>query len=573
MNNLKRRQTYLSLDIGSQHTRSWLFSNQSSLFELIGHTETQTTIAGGSDLLTGVWRACENLERLTGYHLLDYQGKLMVGQINQEETVAKVGISTSAGPRIRTVLVGLSQASTIKQLKKLSSLFYTEIIDAISLDNCKNTTQQLERLMTSNPELIIIAGGEEQGAFRPLIGMIENIRMVYHELPQITKPQIVYAGNSTLHQFLVKTLEAGSDLHLSPNIQPVVGQVNIAAAWNAMLAAYERIQLNRLRGLSELKRLTNSTIVPTAFSIGRTLRYLDEITKKSKGVVAIDVGAGSTMLLASRADQFISILNRTAVDLDVGEKICQWSSFPLDIESASTYMHNKLLHPGFMPASVEDLAIEHAWTRVRLIDTLSKAADLYSEVDYQSTSGLRSTFEPVILSGESLLNVPEKSQAFLMAIDSLQPTGITTIVEDTHLILSALGTQVNNEPLLPVQVLDSNIFNNLGTVISAESPEKSGEVIMNIEIAHEDGSRETHLLKKGHLNRFELKPGKKAKIYLAPEPQTDIGMGRRGLGGWVTVVGGEVGVIVDTRGRPIELPTTTEKRAETIRNWIWEMVG
>jgi hypothetical protein len=566
-------RSLLSLDIGSQHTRAWLYDNTSGNYQLVGSGEAQSTIAGGENLLSGVWRACERLQDGTGRRLLDHNGRLIVGQESPDKGVEKVGLSLSAGPRIKTALIGLTDKSSLTGIRKLASLFYTEETALLSLSDGLDATHQLESLMQADADLIILAGGDNQGASKPLVAAVENIRLVYSHLPRLYKPQIVYAGNHALLEGITKLLDAGDDLHLAPNIHPEFGMEDLIGAWGAMLDAFERIRLQQLSGLQELKTMLGVRIIPTAFAMGRMVRYLDQISKVDKGVMALDVGAGSTMLVASKSSKFTTMLTRTLIGVDVGEKTCYWSSFPLDVESVTEYMLNKSLHPAFMASTLEDLAIEHAWTRVRLQDAFAKTADLYKDFGYDPDEGLNDVYEPIILNGESLTNVPTIGQQFLMVLDGLKPHGITTLVLDKEQILASLGSLAEIEPVLPVQILDNGVFKNLGTVICAESPAKEGQKIMSIEIAREEEEREIHEIKKGSIKRYDVKPGTKARIYLAPELETDVGMGHEGLGGWVSVSGSEIGVVIDARGRPLNMHGSTEARSEIIRNWLWELGG
>jgi len=69
----------------------------------------------------------------------------------------------------------------------------------------------------------------------------------------------------------------------------------------------------------------------------------------------------------------------------------------------------------------------------------------------------------------------------------------------------------------------------------------------------EEGREQLEVL-QGKLKRIELPRDQRTRIYLSPKEVTDVGMGLPGLGGWVTVPGSMVGVVIDGRGRPLALP-------------------
>jgi len=353
-------KSFLSLDIGSQHTRAWLFDNEGGEYKLKGGSEAQTTIAAGMNIQEGVWDAMVHLQEVTGRRLLAHNGKPILNQDNPNMGVEQAAICISAGKPIKTALFGLTDKASLAGLRRLSNFFYTEETLLLSLQSGLNAMDMLEELVESNADLIILAGGTEQGAEKPLRSILENIRIYYHSHPRLFKPQIVFVGNTSLKEMVIKELEAGQDLHVADNIQPIYDQFNLSVAWDAMLTAFERIRLFQINGLQELRQTFNTKIFPTSYAMGRIVRYLSKTSKGGKGVTALDVGAGSTTLAAAQNENFIGTLTHTPIGLDTGEQVSTWSSIELDVETATTYMQNKKLHPAFMPATLEDLAFEHA---------------------------------------------------------------------------------------------------------------------------------------------------------------------------------------------------------------------
>ena len=56
-------------------------------------------------------------------------------------------------------------------------------------------------------------------------------------------------------------------------------------------------------------------------------------------------------------------------------------------------------------------------------------------------------------------------------------------------------------------------------------------------------------------------------LELNPHRRVDIGFGGRGRGGRLKVVGGKLGVVIDARGRPLQLPKQPESRIELLNRW------
>jgi hypothetical protein len=109
---MEKRRT-LSVDIGSQNTRAWLFEQREEGYALVCSAVAETSAASGQDLRGGVNRALEALQEKSGLRLLDLQQKL----IRAEEGVGACGLSLSAGKPIRTVLAGISDTYSLAALQ------------------------------------------------------------------------------------------------------------------------------------------------------------------------------------------------------------------------------------------------------------------------------------------------------------------------------------------------------------------------------------------------------------------------------------------------------------------------
>jgi len=562
-----QNKTYLSVDIGSQRTRAWLFQNQAGNYAFVGSATDQTTASAGQDIRIGILRALQKLQRTSGILLLDPDQKPLQGS----DGLDGMALTLSAGKPIRTVLIGTSDAVSLASLRRLVDLFYTQVVLEINLQDGLNATAQLEKLMQADADLFVISGGVNNGAVRPLQGALDSLRIVSHSLPRIIRPQIVYAGNESLAEYAREELEAGDDFHLAGNIHPHPDVENLSAAWPAMLSAFATLKRQQLTGLAAFEQEWGCQVLPSAFAMSRIVRLLDRINPSGKGTLAMDVGSGSTLLMAAHGDEFIGTISRPPISNDIGEETCRWSSLPIDAEIAGVYMLNKKLHPAFLPYTLEDLAIEHAWTRVRLRYALQHTLELFPEFEYDPEIGLMTPYEPILLSGESLIRVPAAHQTLLMALDGIRPHSITTFALDQQQVLAALGALAEIEPMIAVQMIDAGIFSNLSTVITADSPQRLGKPLLSLEVDRREAGREKMEMHKGELKRIVPSEQGCTRIYLSPNEFTDVGMGYIGLGGWVTVPGSQVGVVIDARGRPIELPDEKEKRSAAIYDWLWEL--
>jgi hypothetical protein len=237
------------------------------------------------------------------------------------------------------------------------------------------------------------------------------------------------------------------------------------------------------------------------------------------------------------------------------------------------YIYNKTIYPGSLPCTAEDLAIEQALARQVIQAAVTLSTRSFPKHAGRSTGGTLPWFEPVLAGGSVISNAPSPAHSMLILLDSLQPTGVTTMVLDQSDLAAPLGAAANLNPILVVQVLESNAFLSLGTVISPVAEVRPGTPILRLRVIYESGDETRLEIKQGTLESVPLPMGQSAQLHLQPLHRADVGMGGPGIGGNVRVMGGSLGVVIDARGRPLRLPTDLGRRRELFRRWNWTLGG
>ena len=70
----------------------------------------------------------------------------------------------------------------------------------------------------------------------------------------------------------------------------------------------------------------------------------------------------------------------------------------------------------------------------------------------------------------------------------------------------------------------------------------------------------------GEIKLIDLGVGEKLEAKLSPAKKVDLGDGP-GKEMSVSLTGGQVGVIFDTRGRPLKISTNEEERIRSLKTW------
>ena len=97
-------------------------------------------------------------------------------------------------------------------------------------------------------------------------------------------------------------------------------------------------------------------------------------------------------------------------------------------------------------------------------------------------------------------------------------------------------------------------------------PVKQGAHCVSVKIEKPDGTSEEKSLVFGEMAVVTLDPGVKARATIRPARGFDMGMGK-GKEITTDINGGAVGVIIDARGRPLNLPAARDERVRKLKEW------
>jgi hypothetical protein len=564
--------SYLSIDISRTDTRAWIFENQSGSFELVAHAVTPTFSGLDHSLTDVIDKVILELEEKAGLNLQSTAKRFYIETDRNIPGLRGVGLTMSIGKPIRVVLVGISEKYSLEPLRRLVRFYNTEIVLEICLQNEPNISLQLEKLTSTAFDLLILTGGVDGGPEKALRAVISNLRLLVQLRGSANRPQIVYAGNQSLADYTKMEIDAGDDLHIAGNIQPESGREDLSFASKALVKAISRLRLKEFPELQGLIEQPKVNFLPGEFARARMDHWLEQTQTNAKSVLQLHLEPDHAHAISIQHGTRMGFWQNNQVDEDTISAVLAQSDQSIERTTAAAYLANRELHPGFVPVTIEEMSLETAWMSVRIRRLLSEMATLYDDFRYDDRIGLMDDFEPILLSGASFERLPSARHTFMVAQDGILPHGITTFVGDDYQVITALGALAEFDPLLPVQIVDSDVFSGLATVINVDSPVAAGQKVLQLEVDEGYGeAREHYQVYQAELKRFETVPGNDLRAYLAPEPESDIGMGLRGLGGWVNARASNLGLVVDARGRPCFLPVDEKSRHEARRDWLWNL--
>lgn len=563
-------QSVLALDIGTVNTRALLFDVVAGQYHLIASTSVPSTVyAPYGDATEGVHQAVTRMETITGRVLLDSSTFLIVPSRADNSGVDQVIVTVSAGPDLRMVTAGLLPDVSLESAQKLAAASYGQVVDSIGLNDRRRTEAQLDAILRAQPDLVIIAGGTDNGATRSVLKMVDLIALVCRLLPHARRPEVVFAGNPALEKRVQDTFNGLAALHCAPNLRPGIDVEDLRPAQDVLAHATGKIRLRQIGGLQRLSSLTGSDPVPTAYAFGQVMRFLSRIYANNKCVLGVDVGGSATVLAAAVGGRLAMHVQRPA-GMSAGlnqlleqgriEDIIQWLPMHVTDESVRDYLWNKTLFPSSLPLTSETLAIEQAAARQLLHVGMQQLATRWSS--------LPPIFEPIIASGAVFAQAATPGQALLMLLDGLQPQGITTIYLDQFNLVPALGAIAPYNNLLPVQVIETGALLNLGTVISPVSSARYNTPILRASLDFGDGNITKTEIRQGTLTVLPIQPGQTARLDLEPLRKFELDPRRKDGARSLKITGGACGAVIDARGRPLTLPPDAPRRREMLKKWM-----
>ena len=262
--------------------------------------------------------------------------------------------------------------------------------------------------------------------------------------------------------------------------------------------------------------------------------------------------------------------------------ILRWVHLDMDERELRNRVKNKMIRPTTIPQTLEALVFEQAVSReaLRLAYLQHKEfATTLKGVQQQRTVGDtfkqskggesivdNMTLNLLVASGGVLSHAPRMEQTAAMMIDAFEPEGVTEIAKDSIFMMPHLGVLAQVHPQAALEVFERDCLVYLGTCIAAKGTGKPGKPCFRYELRG-GGLNESGEMQSGDIRLFRAAQADVVRAVIEPARGFDVGAGP-GKRLECEVRGGEVGIILDARGRPLALPEEKEQRHAMIQKWV-----
>ena len=588
-------RSILATDCGSTTTKAILIEKRGEEYQLIVRGEAPTTVeAPVEDVTAGVINAVTEVEELAGRKLLN-DGVILKPQRGDEGVDIYISTS-SAGGGLQMMVAGVVRNLTAESAERAALGAGAIVMDVIASNDKRLPHEKIERIRHLRPDMLLLSGGIDGGTTSHVVELAEIIAAarprprlgIAYELP------LIYAGNIDARESITERLQGVMALEIVDNLRPVLERENLMPTRHKIQDQFLEHVMAHAPGYRKLIDWTDAPIMPTPGAVGEIIQTVSE--QQDIEVVGVDIGGATTDVFSVfKNREGEPIFNRT-VSANLGmsysvsnvlaeaglENVLRWMPFDIEVSDLRNRIKNKMIRPTTIPQTLQELILEQAIARealrlafeqhkqlaveLRGVQQQRTISEAFDQAESGQTLVNMLSLDMLVGSGGVLSHAPRRQQAMLMMIDAFQPEGITHLAVDSIFMMPQLGVLAQVNPEAATHVFERDCLIHLGTTIAPVGVAKVGETCLSIEVSTPNNAPITEDIPYGDLRRYPLPLGEKATLTLQPSRRFDVSAGN-GHPVEVEVMGGVVGLVIDTRGRPLEIPTDAQQRVSQLTKW------
>jgi uncharacterized protein (TIGR01319 family) len=577
----------IATDCGSTTTKAILIEKVGDTYRQTFRGEAPTTVeAPIEDVTRGVLNAIEEIEELSGRKILE--GETFITPATPGRGVDLYISTSSAGGGLQMMVAGVVTTMTGESAQRAALGAGAIVMDVLASNDGRQPHEKIERIRHLRPDMILLSGGTDGGTVSHVVELAEFIAAA-DPRPRFGtgfRLPVIFAGNRDASPEIDKTLGENTSLTLTENIRPVLEQENLGPARQVIHDLFLEHVMAQAPGYPKLMDWTGAPIMPTPGAVG--LMMQSAARRQGINIVGVDIG-GATTDVFSVFDQTFnrSVSANLGMSYSVSnvlseaglENVLRWVPFQIDEADLKDRIKNKMIRPTTVPQTIEELQIEQAIAREALrlafeqhralavglkgVQTERSLSDVFDQSATGESLIQMMDLDLLIASGGVLSHAPLRQQTAAMLIDAFQPEGVTRLAVDSIFMMPHLGVLSSVDEKAAADVFERDCLVDLGTCVAPVAKGRSDETCLTYELTT-DGDPVTGDLQRGHILRLPLTS--KGQIHLTPGKGWDLGHGP-GRPLTTEIVGGEVGLILDGRGRPLNFAETPEDRRKTADEW------
>ncbi len=585
-------RSVLATDCGSTTTKAILIEKVDGVFRLASRGEAPTTVeAPFEDVTRGVLNAIGEIEELTGRTFLDGE-KILTPQRD-----AKVGVdiyisTSSAGGGLQMMVAGVVKNMSTESAARAALGAGAIVMDALAINDGRLPYQKIERIRSLRPDMILLAGGVDGGTRSHVVGLAELVAAARprprlglgFDLP------VIFAGNAEVQDDVRRILEGQCALEVVENVRPTLEEENLLPARSRIHDLFMEHVMAQAPGYKKLMSWTDAPIMPTPGAVGAIIQTI--AAREEMSVVGVDIGGATTDVFSVFSGKF----NRT-VSANLGmsysvsnvlaeaglPNILRWVPFDLDEEELRNRIGNKMIRPTTIPQTLEEPQIEQAIGREALRPALLQhrevapalpgvqrertIADAFRQTGSGASLVNMAELDLPVGSGGVLSHAPRRVQSALMMVDAFEPEGVTHLAVDSIFMMPQLGVLASVHEVAATQVFDRDCLVRLGSCVAPRGHARGAVADCVTVTIDAKGKTVRETVPYGEMRRIPLEYTGRLRATVTPARGFDVGAGP-GTPVEAEVEGGVVGIVIDARGRPLQIPADRAQRVARLAAWM-----
>lgn len=577
----------LATDCGSTTTKAILIEKKGEEYRQTYRGEAPTTVeAPFEDVTRGALNSFTELEELSGRKILD--GEKIIMPASGNEGVDVYVSTSSAGGGLQMMVAGAVRSMSAESAQRAALGAGAIVTDVIASNDKRLPHERIELIRQHRPDMILLSGGTDGGTVSHVVELAEYIAAANPRarLGTTFKLPVLYAGNKDARDTIRKVLEERTYLQITENLRPSLETENLMPARQKIQDLFLEHVMAHAPGYKKLMTWTSTPIMPTPAAVGVIIE--NEARRHGISIVGVDIGGATTDVFSVFDGNFTRTVSANLgmsysisnVLAETGaENVLRWIPFNMGEADLRNRVKNKMIRPTTIPQLQGELQMEQAIAREALrlafeqhkslavglkgVQRVRDISETFKEVKEEGLVNMLK-LDLLIGSGGVLSHAPRRPQAMLMLIDAFLPEGITRLGVDSIFMMPHLGVLSSIQPAAAQEVFEKDCLVPLGTCLAITNTGRWGEKCLEIKLNYTDGRKTEDSIPFGELRLYPLGPKEEAELEAHPARAFDLGKGK-GHALKSRVTGGVVGLVVDTRGRPLNIPKNN--RIELLKRW------
>lgn len=290
------------------------------------------------------------------------------------------------------------------------------------------------------------------------------------------------------------------------------------------------------------------SVAEVARALGRRVLGVDIGAQYATWVVADESGGAESRVYASGG-----LASAVLVEPGGAARIARHLPQAIDDLAVADALQNLRARPATLPQTDDELAIVQAAAQIALAEVAGGVEPSNADL--------------IIGCGRTIAAAPHPAQAAQLLLDGIRPLGVVQLAIDPAGALGPLGSLDDEEIGEGIGALRDDLLVPLGTAVVCGGV-RHGQVAMRVTIHRAGWPQHGPIeVRGGQLQVVRLPRGQAAELEIELVGDATLGTPRRHRRARSEVTGGAVGLILDARGVPLELPQRPDDRRVLLSAW------